>query len=96
VKFIPGRMQVNLGMALLAAEALGFGTVSAVDAGARERISDIVELEWLMTAMTNFMGAPCVFPHGGHGETNPAAHPPLPAAPAYRGPCQAYSLEASS
>jgi len=34
-------------MALLATEPLGLGHGQAVHAGAGERISDVVELEWL-------------------------------------------------
>jgi hypothetical protein len=46
-KFTVFGAPVNLGMALLATEALGLGHRQPVDAGAGQRIADIVELEWL-------------------------------------------------
>jgi hypothetical protein len=75
---------------------LALVTVSAEDAGARERISDIVALEWLDDSHDEFHGCAPVFSRKAGMADQSGRSSTLPAAPAYRGPCQANSFDVSA
>src|SRR5271156_1595773 len=49
---------IDLGMTLLAPEALGFGHGKSMHTGTGKRVPDVVELEWLDDCHDEFHGCP--------------------------------------